>query len=55
MRTHRRAYVAQGGWIRGVGLAAFYGRMPLRLIKDLYFEVQNHRLSATASSSPMAS
>jgi chitin disaccharide deacetylase len=43
MRTHRRAYVKRGGWVRGLGLAGLYGHMPLRLAKDIFFELQHRQ------------
>jgi predicted glycoside hydrolase/deacetylase ChbG (UPF0249 family) len=43
MRTHRRAYIDGSGWMRGVRLARFYGQMPMRLAKDLYFALQSGR------------
>jgi len=52
MRTHRRVYVRPGGWIRGAGLAAFYSKMPMRAVKDLYFSVQHQRAAAEGYALP---
>jgi len=43
MRTHRRVYVGARGWLRGSRLLDFYRRMPLRLVKDLYFRHESRR------------
>jgi predicted glycoside hydrolase/deacetylase ChbG (UPF0249 family) len=53
-RTHRRVYVRQGGWIRGTNLVRFYGKMPMRAVKDLYFENESQRAARRGYITPDA-